>query len=418
MKSSFLPVICALVCRSGQLAVRAAPITSAVHQVGQIAVPWGEYPDLDVVSDNGRSAIHLVVCGNDALYYLKSSACGEKWSAAESIGEGCAPRLALDSGGVVHMAYATERTGDYCKRVWYRSRSLAGTWSAALEIPYPHPSGSNATTRMCAPRIAVDGDDHAHVICWQFRDSGADPWYDWTSLVYARKRSGQSSFDAALEFSYAKDQTGGAGGADDIMTDNDGNVHLFYRSKGGSTWYITHFMRQKGGAWSSWVRTYPIGAHDWSLMVDQASNGTFYMSLVQLPGTIRWSIFDNSANPTNFVRSKYVDDDEHHSGTTIMVGPGGDIWSAYYNGATSSTWPDRAAFLHYDASDSTWDGPTDFSVPGRVNVYGRHGQVPKWTVYEGRVRCFYAEGQQASAPFRFYQRVFGGSGTVTKPAAP
>ncbi|MBN1674206.1 MAG: fibronectin type III domain-containing protein [Kiritimatiellae bacterium] len=396
----------------------AAPFGAAadtILPVGAVEVPWGKHPDTAVAADEARGIIHFVYRNNQDLYYMNTTDGGQSWSSPQALGNGRAQRLALDSAGVLHMAYGCGTDSDLATNVCYRARSVSGNWGSIWAMPYP-PS----TTKIVAPRIAMDGNDNVHIIGWKFgvTPAGAD-WKQYIRVCYTRKRAGDSSFEAVQEFQHNKTGPGGGGGADALVTDSNGDVHILYRSWKGP-WRTTHFMRKKDGSWGSWVRVHEFAMADFGMDVASDSSGNLHVAGAYINSSpVKWTYFNNTADPAQFVLKKSIDDD-WDPWARIMVTPAGDVWMTYANkNAAAPLCPLRGMYMYREASSGAWHGPTDLSPTsgGYRNVDQRHEQTPKPVYYRGKPRIFYAENVN-TGKFKFYQRVFDGSAPPAPPAQP
>ncbi|MCI0623926.1 MAG: glycoside hydrolase family 140 protein [Acidobacteria bacterium] len=248
-----------------------------VLSAGSLATPW--HPGFDVVAEPARKIIHFIGTESRRLRYMKSTDGGLTWSSPEDLGVGWAARMATDSKGNVHLVYGTDprqdpadppKTDASARVGWYRVRSSEG-WSApvALRAPAMDFPGASVVTLWISDghRIAVDGNDNAHVTYWAWPENFKTvPWEELQRLIYLRKPAGAASFEPVHMLRHGKDEKGGGAIADPVV-DPNGDVHLIYGSWNGSEWRTTHVVRKKDGSWGEKI-------HDWISMTAEYSMKT------------------------------------------------------------------------------------------------------------------------------------------------
>jgi hypothetical protein len=372
---------------------------SAPKAIGEVKVPYGKHPDFDVLADELHSLIHFVYRNDATLYYMKSADGGEEWTAPASIGEGQSARLAVDTGGTIHMAYATG--GRKEDKSWYRQLS-GDQWSE------PTPVTSLNAVEVIAPRIAVDGSNGVHVIGWMFPKIPADKdWKEYTRCLYMRKPAGQIQFEAPEEFGPNKHPKAfGGGGSGDIFVDPNGDVHIAYTCWTPG-WMTTHFVRSKEGKWKGRIDLWRSTTSDFCLSGAVDKDGVVHLSGFDVQGKnppMHWAYFNNSID-RQALTMMHGEDEDWELGTDLLLTPEGDIWISSGNWSNESNFnPLRGRIMHYNAKSKKWSKPEDLSVKGFRNLDGRHGQTPKFIYYGGKVRVFYAEGKPQN-DFTFFQKL-------------
>ncbi len=183
---------------------------------------YGVAPKLAVGVDD---VLHAVWAGKRGLYYSRSLP-GDGWAAAQVIGPGDQPDIAVDSQGYVHIIY--QCFGAQCgssSRIYYRQRTADGQWQP--------PVGLDAGDGYMLPGIAVGPDDAVHLI-WQESSGG----------VFARTRQADGSWSAKQTvytgwgYTYEPQV---------ILADPFGGVHALWNWP----YQVYYAYRQPDGTWST-----------------------------------------------------------------------------------------------------------------------------------------------------------------------
>lgn len=365
-----------------------SPRPASIERIGAVEIPFGAHPDFDVVADEKNQIFHLVFRSGAGLYYLTKQDGSASWSEPERIGEGISPRLALDASGALHLAYAVGEakspTGD---AIHYRRRGPNG-WESATDVfgpPIPD------KFKHMAPRIAVDGDGHVHIIAWKIvRD--AKRWKELSRCAYRRLPQGASQFEAPQEFNYGRDGAEGGGLHGELIVDPKGDVHLLIASW-LNVWRTTHFSRARDGTWSSWVHLYRGMASDFALSGAIDREGVLHVAGFIAERRIPrfWAYFNNRRDRSEMDLVHSIDE-EWEIGNDLLLRPNGDLWIVRGNWQnTGNIEPLRGRLMHYSAARDAWSEPRAISPLGHRNLDLKHGQVPKFVAYKGQIKLFYAE---------------------------
>lgn len=402
----------ALLLTASDLTGAADLIAIPSRPVGSIEVPIGAHPDFDVASDSARKTMHFTWRSGEILSYIASRDGGATWSPpvviANSVRGGI--RMAVDSKGILHLVYATrkddmprERIG---ARVWHRAWN-GKQWTEPLEVLKVKPV-EDTRFQVSAPRVAIDGNDHVHVIGWKLVHDDKE-WKIRMRCAYARKPQGKPEFEPTEEFSLGRNQEGG-GGTGDIVTDPVGDVHLFYVCYRPNRWSTTHFFRRKTGEWGEKVDVFRGTSTDFGMRAAVDRDGVIHIAgqvvSYQNPKPwlpVYWTYFNNRAKADD-IQPVHQISDVWEYGTDLLVRPNGDVWVSRGHWQKDEPYPWMGRYMRLDAASGKWSEPVNLSPEGYRNADFKYNQVPRFTVYGGKVRIFYAEAPP-NGPFRFLQRI-------------
>ncbi len=383
--------------------------------VGSIEAPPGSRPDFDIAADQARHVLHFVWRNGDAIRYVASRDAGVTWSEPQVVVPEKARggvRIALDSTGTLHMAYAMVRQDAPNNKVggdmWYQSFD-GRAWSAPVQVFFLTPTEKFAIAAT-APRITVDGNDNVHIIGWKTVAS-AESWKALMRCAYARKLKGAAKFEPTEEFSYGRHEDGG-GSTGDVVTDSHGNVHVFYLSWRPHHWPITHFTRSKDGLWSEKVDVFEATSTDFGLRAVVDRNDVIHLAGEKpsmdnpkpfLP--VYWTYFNNKADPSKMQIVHQIPD-VWEFGTDLLVTPGGDVWMSRGHWQKDEPFPFMGRYVHMDAKTGKWSDPENLSPPSYRNADFKYGEVPRFVIYDGKVRIFYIEAPP-NGNYHYFQKILG-----------
>ena len=392
----------------------APPPWSSTLSVGAMQVPYESHPDFDVAADDARKLIHFVWRCDETLRHISSRDGGKTWSAPQVIAEPMrgGPRAAVDGAGMLHVVYPTpkediprDRIGG---RVWHRAWD-GKRWTQPVEVLKVVPI-TDVKYQVSTPRITVDGNDNVHVLGWKLVSDPKD-WKTRMRAAYARKLKGKAEFEPTLEFSLARDGEGG-GGSGDITTDPKGDVHLFYVSFRPGKFSTTHFSRRKTGEWSEKVDVFVDTSTDFGLSTAVDRDGVLHVAGQCVTWSnpkpflpISWTYYNNRADRSQLEPVHKIDDLWEY-GAELLLAPNGDVWMIrghWQKGEPLFAMQGR--YVRMDARTGKWSEPVNLSPEGYRNADWKYGQVPKFAMYGGKVRIFYAEAPPDGA-FKFLQRIF------------
>ena len=171
-----------------------------------------------------NDVLHVVWAGAQGLYFSTKAPNGN-WSAAQVIGPGRQPDIAVDSQGRDHLIYECYGACGATSRIFYRQRSTSGLWQAPVAMD----SGNG----YMLPGITVGPDDAAHLI-WQEVGGG----------IFARTRHADGSW-SARQTVYT--MSGYSYDPQVILADPSGGVHALWNSP----YQVYYANRQPGGGWSA-----------------------------------------------------------------------------------------------------------------------------------------------------------------------
>lgn len=374
----------------------------APHRIGDIAID--RWPGLDVVGDPRGSTMHLVYRDGMTLSHLRSADEGWTWSRPERIvTSGLHPRLALDSAGTLHLVYCSAREKHAGDRLpndgWYRTWRR-GHWSPPVKLNQPSEGALDV-------RVAVDGNDHVHVLYWapgtESREMGD---HDRHRCWYRRKPAGAAAFEPALCFENSVASGASSHGA--VAVGPRGEVHLVYRTfQTAPSWMgnLEHRVRDKDGAW----RGDPIpyrgtfwADHSLSAAVDL--RGVLYVAGYTFrPQGYRFRCYRREAG-SDRLQEIFSAADTYGTSTGLVVTPAGDLWALGSGNWSTHSRPGtpRSSWYHRDVATETWSRQ-DLSATGAINV-DVFCEGPRLLWHRGQVQVFYAE-KGPDAKFRLYQRI-------------
>lgn len=221
-----------------------------------------------LATDELRNTIHVVYGEMGVLYYSKSIDGGEIWSGTIRLTEGHAQQIAVDSVGDVHLVYKLD---DGIQRIEYRtySKNVLGA-PEVLSV-----SVDNQNARYWAPKIAIDGGDHLHILYWSSGQEGERKGAWRTAYCY--KPAGADRFDPTELWRDYRNV--GLSKYDTITLDSDGNAHMFWASaSGGIDHSIEQRIRYKNGDWGDHNRWLSRLTADWSISAAIGEDGVVHVS--------------------------------------------------------------------------------------------------------------------------------------------
>jgi hypothetical protein len=200
--------------------------------------PDGALADDPALALDSAGVLHVAWRGSE-IYYSRAhvSQAGETtgWSRPETLSEGggSQPALVAARGGTVDLVYARP-DGE----IAYRSSNDGGrTWAAPSTIS--NTMGTNSAA--AAPRIAADQSGRLHVVWTEFQLPAAWPP---TGTFYTRSVDGGITWTPPLRFA-------GVGyGQTDVLAAGTGEVHLMWHAQAliGENWH--RWSRDGGQTWS------------------------------------------------------------------------------------------------------------------------------------------------------------------------
>ena len=224
---------------------------SATHRLTYSSGP-SETPAIDISSGG---VIYVVwsdsSSGNGDIYLKKSTDGGSTWSALNRLtwnnGDSKNPRIKIDSGGTLHMAWQDKTPGNF--EIFYRRSTNGGaTWSALKRLTWT--SGNSYH-----PALDTGGDGRVHVL-WDDVSSG-------TAEIYYKNSSDNGvTWPGAQRLTY----NSGDSWACSVMVKSSANIHVFWSdltpgdaeiyhkrsSSVGSTWLSPQRLTwNSGGSWSA-----------------------------------------------------------------------------------------------------------------------------------------------------------------------
>jgi hypothetical protein len=348
-------------------------------------------------------ALHFIYADGNRLHHSHSGDGGVTWSVPQFIASGSAPALAVDRDGTVHVVHEAEGT----TRIEYRSYKR-GAWSPARNITTSVP-GKPAQT--LAPRIAVDGAGHVHVIYWTlWKDQD---WKPGSRTAYWRKPAGQDDFDAPIL--WAHQQEGGNRNARHgaLAVDPAGDVHIFYVSNRNNSHALERRVRFKHGTWGRHDH-WPGKLHtDWCIGAAVTADGVVHISAqTRIGDPLHVTYSNNRADPGVLALQHDLGWESYETYTSLLAAPNGDLWIAtgHIEGKERANFeppddlPNIGTVTRYDAAANSWSPRTPLSAPGAINLDARRGNHPQLVLHDGRVRVFYAE-QFPGGKWRHWQRL-------------
>ena len=386
------------------------------QRVGDWEATQGGY---DVAADPVHGIIHFVYgsYGNGvfSLYYSSSTNGGTTWTPASLIqDQAMSPALAVGTDGVLHLAYGIPMPGAG-EVSWGREHRISYTsyagekWSTPLDVS----AGIAGYDNAIAPRIAVDGDNNLHLIMWSFVRSD----YDKTGrCAYRRKVNGKTDFEPVQIFG----PLSGAGGTETpaITTDAAGDVHIVYQTRvSSSVKAVERRIRHRDGTWNPQHDYFSnVGVSDFSLSSAVGADGVLHLAAHRYGGAAGGGVayMNNRDDPRKLTVNSNWSDVFPDNYTDLLVLPNGDRWVAALNWAEEKKPAEFALawYYHYKASVGDWSGPILLSPEDYTNANTKREMNPKWLLYQGKVRLFYAE-QAPGQGFKYYQRIFS-SGSAGK----
>jgi hypothetical protein len=182
-----------------------------------------------VLAIDSHNTLHLAwtnnASGNWEVFYRSKPAGGE-WSepvnVSHNAGDSQAPAIAVDSRGIVYLAWHDYSNGNW--ETMYASRSNDGSWTTPFNISAD--SGNSGS-----PSLAVDSKDGIHLV-WNDDTSG-----NWEILYSTKPLNG--SWSKAINVSDTKGQSG-----DPVITIDKGDgVHIAWCDDTPGNWEI--FYKEK-----------------------------------------------------------------------------------------------------------------------------------------------------------------------------
>lgn len=388
--------------------VRHSPVNAA-RRIGDWTI--NRWAGLDVASDPRDDTIHLVYRDEHTLHYTRSGDRGETWNLPTRIvGLGMHPRLALDRSGTLHLVYCSARSRDPGDRLpddGYHMQLKGDRWSSPVKLNQP----SEGSLQV---RIAVDGNDHVHVIYWASGPNRGIGDHERHSCFYRRKPAGHLEFEPALRL--------GGSVADEFSSHGElavgpqGEMHVLYRTyrtKPAWTGNLEHRVREKEGAWRNGLVVYRgIYVADFSLAARVDAHGNLHLAAYTFrPQGFRFRCFRSA--PTGGLQEIFADDEVYGTSADFITTPSGDLWLV-----GSGNWSPRSRvgtpqsrIYHFDFRRNEWSKRM-LSAERTVNV-DIFGEGPRLLQWRDEVHAFYAE-RGADGKFGLYRQKLTGP----QPAAP
>lgn len=368
-------------------------------------------PVFAVAADPAGRRQHFAYTDGTRIHHAHSADGGLTWSAPQFVATGSTPELAIDRGGTAHLVYEAAGT----TRVEYRSFGADG-WSAARDITA---GVSGKPSQALAPRIAVDGAGHVHVIYWTL---WKDPeWKPGSRTAYWRKPAGQSDFEPPILWSHARE--GGNARYGTLAIDSAGDLHLFYASHIHLAHFIERRVRHRDGSWGRHDVWRGHLVTDWCIGAAVTADAVAHLT-VQSKLNDHLHVFYANTRADPLVRTVEHDfgPENYETVTQLLAAPNGDLWFAaghvehreYTSEKNPHARPNLATWSHYRAATATWSERLPVSPPGAINVDARRGNHPRLVLQGGQVRIFYAE-KLPGGKWRHWQRLL--SPAPAEPAA-
>ena len=209
---------------------------SATHRLTYSSEP-SETPDIDISSGG---VIYVVwsdsSSGNGDIYLKKSTDGGNSWSALTRLtwnnGESKNPRIKIDSGGALHVAWQDKTPGNF--EIFYRRSTDGGaTWSALKRLTWT--SGNSYH-----PALDAGGDGRVHVL-WDDVSSGN------AEIYYKNSADNGISWPGAQRLTY----NSGDSWAGSVTVKSSANIHVFWSDLSPGNAEIFHKRSTSVG--STWL---------------------------------------------------------------------------------------------------------------------------------------------------------------------
>lgn len=376
-RSPFLAVSLILITALLSAVVRAETSDNTPRQLGS----WTNTGNVafNVALDPVRNIIHFAHTDDGTLFYTNSSDNGTTWREPTAIAEASAPNLTVDRHGNVHLVCKTADGVSYFRRADQQ-------WSTATRFLTP----TDGLVKLWAPKIIADGADNIHIIYWV---GGKNK-----QTAYAYKAAGQNEFDP-VELWIDKDEIG-EGRYGSLTLDHQGNVHIFYASRGkgpAGGHGIDRRIRFKDGSWGEHTRWQGRLLADWSMAAAVDADDVVHITTQRrVPREWKLVYMNNRAAPATLdLRLTTPDIERTETVTDLLVEPNGDIWitMGHRDGprATTDPTPNIGSYFYFDAATKTWSERTNLSPPGSLNVSAREMGHPQLLRWNGQTHVFYAE---------------------------
>jgi hypothetical protein len=194
-------------------------------------VTWTSgWSGLPAIAVDSAANLHMVwsdeTPGSSEIYYKNSPDGGASWSAGQRLtwnsGISQAPVIAVDSSGVLHLAWWDNTPGN--AEIYYKKSTTGGiTWTANTRLTW---SSADSQT----PAIAVDSSGNLYLVWWDSAPGNAEIYYkkstnggaSWSTNTRLTWSSG-NSYSPVIALDYS-------GNLHVVWHDNTpGNYELFYR---------------------------------------------------------------------------------------------------------------------------------------------------------------------------------------------
>ncbi|OGD21455.1 MAG: hypothetical protein A2Y69_00885 [Candidatus Aminicenantes bacterium RBG_13_59_9] len=194
-------------------------------------VTWTSgWSGLPAIAVDSAANLHMVwsdeTPGSSEIYYKNSPDGGASWSAGQRLtwnsGISQAPVIAVDSSGVLHLAWWDNTPGN--AEIYYKKSTTGGTtWTANTRLTW---SSADSQT----PAIAVDSSGNPYLVWWDSAPGNAEIYYkkstnggaSWSTNTRLTWSSG-NSYSPVIALDYS-------GNLHVVWHDNTpGNYELFYR---------------------------------------------------------------------------------------------------------------------------------------------------------------------------------------------
>lgn len=345
--------------------------------------------------------LDFVYAAGSKLYHARSMDGGETWTTPEFVANGNAPELAVDRQGTVHLVYEADNN----RRIESRSLVNGDAWTPARDLTHGVPGRES---RAMAPRVAIDGAGHVHVIYWTLWQ-GAD-WKPGSRTVYWRKPAGASDFEPPLLWSHQRE--GGNARYGTLTIDPAGDLHVFYATNNNMTHAIERRIRHRDGTWGRHDLWGGQLVADWCIGAAVTADGVAHLTVQsKLNDGLHVFYANTRTDPASRILQHDFGPENYDTVTQLLAMPNDDLWFAAGHMEHRDNTPDKspnsplnlASWAHFTAAKGTWSERTPVSMPGAINLDARRGNHPRLVLCDGKVLLFYAE-QRLGEKWRHWQR--------------
>ncbi len=319
--------------------------------------------------------------GNNEIYYKKSTDGGTTWSTQrltwtpDSSGS---PSIAVDSNDYIHVVWSESYIGGNSE-VFYKKSTDGGTsWTTKRLTWNPDSSGN--------PRIAVDSNDHIHVV-WSDNTPGV------SEIFYKKSTDGGTTWTTRRLTWNANTSS-----LPDIAIDSSDHIHvvwtqlysqdndeIYYKKStdGGTTWTTRRLTWNSSYSWEAQIAT-DTGNNIYVVWYDKSSGWWHIYLKISTDGGSTWT---SKRLTWNTGRSETPVITTHSSGhihiAWMDITPGN--WEIYYKNSTDNgvSWSTERLTWNPGLSDSpdiavdsneyvhiVWED----STPGNDEIYLKKGK--------------------------------------------